>query len=281
MEADKVRQKLHPEGIVSYTVQGEVNLEHVDDIEKILDSVRLTASGVSSLALTGNLRTSASLQQCSHLIRLLKRQFGISISGFSPSQLAKLAAESNLPLDNAVEQLRDAGLDSIGTQRTRLGGNHPAPWREAHWSAHKAGMKTTANIIFEAGEAIERRIESLETIERMQNETGGFISAVPTFEKGAEQEPTAVEYLKTLAILRLYLPNISNCEDSWRGAGLKVCQVGLRFGGNDLGSVGPIDASAGDKKPAEVTAGELRRLIRDAGFAPKERDALYATYFLD
>jgi cyclic dehypoxanthinyl futalosine synthase len=283
MEANKVRQNLHPEGVVSYTVSGELDLANAADTENILERVRrMTAAGISSLVLTGDLRASANLKECWGLVRMLKRHFAISIGGFSPLQLTNLASASNLSLDDTIAQLRDAGLDSIGTQGMRPGGPDTGLWREAHRSAHKAAVKTTAKIVFETGAAVEQQIDGLETIRRMQDETGGFVSAAPSFQEAAGQEPTAVEYLKALAISRLYLPNILNCENSWRGAGLKVCQVGLRFGGNDLGSVEPVDDSAGsDKKSATVTAGELRRLIRDAGFTPKERDALYATHYLD
>jgi cyclic dehypoxanthinyl futalosine synthase len=97
-----------------------------------------------------------------------------------------------------------------------------------------------------------------------------------------KEEATAVEYLKTLAISRLYLDNILNVQSSWVTQGLKTCQVGLRFGGNDVGSI-MIEENVVSQAGAHHRSSEeeLRRIIRDAGFVPKQRDTLYTTYFLN
>jgi len=97
-----------------------------------------------------------------------------------------------------------------------------------------------------------------------------------------KQEATAVEYLKMLAISRIYLDNIENIQASWVTPGLKVCQLGLRFGGNDVGSImieENVVSAAGTHHSA--TEEQLRHMIRDAGFVPKQRDTLYRTYFLN
>jgi cyclic dehypoxanthinyl futalosine synthase len=97
-----------------------------------------------------------------------------------------------------------------------------------------------------------------------------------------KEEVTAVEYLKTLAVSRLYLDNILNIQASWVTQGLKTCQVALRFGANDVGSImieENVVAAAGVHNRA--TEEELRRMIREAGFIPKQRDTLYRTYFLN
>ena len=91
-----------------------------------------------------------------------------------------------------------------------------------------------------------------------------------------------MEYLKTLAISRIYLDNILNIQSSWVTPGLKTCQVGLRFGGNDVGSImieENVVYQAGARNHA--TEEDLRQMIRDAGFVPKQRDTLYRTYFLN
>ena len=97
-----------------------------------------------------------------------------------------------------------------------------------------------------------------------------------------KEEATAVEYLKVLALSRLYLENILNIQSSWVTPGLKTCQLGLRFGGNDVGSImieeNVVSAAGAHHRATEE---ELRRLIRDAGFIPKQRDTLYRTYFLN
>ena len=97
-----------------------------------------------------------------------------------------------------------------------------------------------------------------------------------------KHEATAVEYLKMLALSRIYLDNILNVQASWVTPGLKVCQLGLRFGGNDVGSImieENVVSAAGTHHRA--TEEQLRHLIRDAGFIPKQRDTLYRTYFLN
>ncbi|HZS29529.1 MAG TPA: dehypoxanthine futalosine cyclase, partial [Candidatus Angelobacter sp.] len=123
-----------------------------------------------------------------------------------------------------------------------------------------------------------------------QEETGGFTAFIPwsfqpknTALGGRHwEEATAVEYLKTLAISRLFLSNFENVQSSWVTQGLKVCQLGLRFGGNDVGSVmleENVVRSAGVTNC--TTEEELRRMIRDAGFVPKRRDTLYRQLFLN
>jgi cyclic dehypoxanthinyl futalosine synthase len=124
----------------------------------------------------------------------------------------------------------------------------------------------------------------------LQEETGGFTAFIPwSFQPGNTalggrhwEEATAVEYLKVLAIARLYLSNFQNVQSSWVTQGLKVCQLGLRFGGNDVGSVmleENVVRSAGVTNC--TTEEELRRMIRDAGFVPKRRDTLYRQLFLN
>ena len=124
----------------------------------------------------------------------------------------------------------------------------------------------------------------------MQEETGGFTAFIPwSFQREntslgrfVKEEATAVEYLKVLAIARLYLDNIENVQASWVTQGLKVLQMGLRFGGNDVGSVmleENVVRAAGVTNC--TTEEELRRIIRDAGFRPAQRDTLYRQYFLN
>ena len=104
----------------------------------------------------------------------------------------------------------------------------------------------------------------------------------PHIGRFVKEEATAVEYLKMLALSRLYLENIENIQSSWVTPGLKTCQIGLRFGGNDVGSImieeNVVSAAGTHNRASEE---ELRRLIRDAGFIPKQRDTLYRTYFLN
>jgi cyclic dehypoxanthinyl futalosine synthase len=127
-------------------------------------------------------------------------------------------------------------------------------------------------------------------VRQIQEDTGGFTAFIPwSFQREntslgrfVKEEATAVEYLKTLAVSRIYLDNIENIQSSWVTPGLKTCQVGLRFGGNDVGSImieENVVSQAGARNHA--TEEDLRQMIRDAGYIPKQRDTLYRTYFLN
>ena len=159
-----------------------------------------------------------------------------------------------------------------------------------HLEAHRLGMRTTATMMFGCGETDQERLNHLDVVRRIQEETGGFTAFIPwTFQRentalarSVKEETTGVEYLKTLAISRLYLKNIDNLQASWVTQGLKTCQLALRFGANDVGSVmieENVVSSAGTHHRASEE--ELRRIIRDAGFVPKQRDTLYRTLFLN
>jgi cyclic dehypoxanthinyl futalosine synthase len=142
-------------------------------------------------------------------------------------------------------------------------------------------MQTTATITFGNGETIEHRLNHLEKIRILQEKTNGFVSFTPLSfapqspSASGFEEATAVEYLKTLAISRMYLDNIENMQSNLETQGLKVLQVSLRFGANDTGS---ILLAKGANAAAEEQA---RQVIRDAGFKPIQRDTLYRTMFLN
>src|SRR5208337_2531744 len=163
-------------------------------------------------------------------------------------------------------------------------------WINVHRTAHQIGMRTTATMMFGVGENYEHRVNHFQRLYDLQEETGGFTAFIPwTFQPAntalghiVKEEATAVEYLETLAISRIYLANFENVQSSWVTQGLKTCQLGLRFGGNDVGSImieENVVAAAGAHHC--TTEEELRRIIRDAGFIPKQRDTLYRTYFLN
>ena len=198
-------------------------------------------------------------------------------------------------------RLRDAGLDSIpggGAEildddvRKRIARLkcRTEDWIAVHRTAHELGMRTTATMMFGVGETVEQRVNHFEAVRQLQEDTGGFTAFIPwSFQPNNTalggrgwEEATAVDYLKVLAISRLYLSNIENVQSSWVTQGLKVLQMGLRFGGNDVGSVmleENVVRAAGTSNC--TTEEELRRVIRDAGFRPAQRDTLYTTLFLN
>jgi cyclic dehypoxanthinyl futalosine synthase len=296
MEADALRRSLHPEGVVSYTIDRSLDCS-IPDLEAAYASVRKTVEmGATGLLLHANDQQQVTLDHYESLFTGIKQRFpGIWLHGLSATQILALAVAAELPLRDTIARLHDAGLDSIASnavilndeirQRVAPDKCSTADWITVHRTAHQLGLSTTATMVFGVGETMAQRIDHLELLRELQQETGGFTAFTPlAFQPDPElgapaiPEPTAVEYLKTLAVSRLYLDNIENLQGSWATQGLKVLQMGLRFGGNDVGSV-LLEERFG--KPGGATEEELRRIIREAGFKPVQRDTLYRTMFLN
>ncbi len=323
MQADAVRRRLHPEGVVTYIVDRNINftnictgycsfcafyrpLGHKESyvlskeaiFQKIQETVELGGTGI---LMQGGLHPELTIEWYEELLRSIKQRFpAIWLHCFSAPEIQNIARVSGVPLRETIIRLRDAGLDSIpggGAEilddevRRRISRwkCSTQEWVEVHRMAHALGMRTTATMMFGCGETMEQRLNHLDVIRRLQEETSGFTAFIPwTFQpentalgRTVKQEASAVDYLKTLAVSRIYLDNILNVQASWVTQGLKTCQVALRFGANDVGSVmieENVVAAAGAQNRA--TEEELRRLIRDAGFLPKQRDTLYRAYFL-
>jgi cyclic dehypoxanthinyl futalosine synthase len=260
MEADAVRRRLHPEGVVSYTIDGRINYGS-------------SADGVDSEPICDRIADIVAMGGT-----------GVMLDGEATST-------------HTIARLRDAGLDSIPGDDAGILDDAVQPqgarvkwktedWLAVHRAAHGLGMQTTATMMFGTGETFEHRMNHLEAVRQLQEETGGFASFTPwSFApqrfapRGSAlngfEEATAVEYLKTLAISRMYLNNVENVQSHLETQGLKVLQVGLRFGGNDVGSV--LFAEGANAATEE----QVRQVIRDAGFKPVQRDTLYRTMFLN
>src|ERR1044072_4638915 len=139
-------------------------------------------------------------------------------------------------------------------------------------------------MMFGIGDKIEHRVRHLQRIRDLQDETGGFFAFIPwTFQREntalgrkIKEEPTGIDYLKMLSGSVLFLDNIENFQSSWRTQGLRLGQVALRFGANDMGSIrieeNVVSAAGAHNRSDEQT---LRYLISEAGFIPQQRDILY------
>jgi len=323
MAADALRRKLHPEGVVTYIIDRNINytnfcteycsfcafyrpLGHKEGYilpkETIFDKIQETIDlGGTGVLMQGGLHPDLKIEWYEDLFRSIKQRFRIHLHCLSAPEVTCIAEVSGLSLRDTIARLRDSGLDSIpggGAEILDDGVRHRISrlkcstndWIDVHRTAHSLGMRTTATMMFGCGETLEQRMNHLEIVRQIQEDTGGFTAFIPwTFQREntslgrfVKEEATAVEYLKTLAISRLYLENIDNIQSSWVTQGLKTCQVGLRFGGNDVGSImieENVVSQAGARHHS--TEEDLRRLIRDAGFVPKQRDTLYRTYFLN
>jgi cyclic dehypoxanthinyl futalosine synthase len=272
--------------------------------EVIFDKIQETIDlGGTGILMQGGLHPELKIEWYEDLLRSIKDKFGDKIWNhcFSAPEIVNIAEVSGLTLHDTIARLRDAGLESIpggGAEildddvRRRISRlkSSAQDWIDVHRTAHALGMRTTATMMFGCGETIEQRMNHFDIVRQIQEDTGGFTAFIPwsfqrentSLGKFVKQEATAVEYLKTLALSRLYLENIDNIQSSWVTPGLKTCQLGLRFGGNDVGSImieeNVVSAAGAHNRASEE---ELRRLIRDAGFIPKQRDTLYRTYFLN
>ena len=327
MAADAVRKKLHPEGVVTYVIDRNINYTnlcteyctfcafyapvkgpgrakgYVLDYEVIYDKIRETVElGGTGVLMQGGLNPDLPLEWYEKLMRGIKQRFPrVHLHCFSASEILFFAEISRLSLRDTIARLRDAGLDSIPGGGAEILDDEvrykvarlkclTEDWLRVHRTAHQLGMRTTATMMFGCGEKLEHRINHFQHVYDLQEETGGFTAFIPwTFQpqntalggRGWD-EATSVEYLKTLAIARLFLTNIKNVQASWVTQGLKVLQLGLRFGGNDVGSVmleENVVKAAGVSNC--TTEEELRHIIRDAGFRPAQRDTLYRMYFLN
>jgi cyclic dehypoxanthinyl futalosine synthase len=296
MEADAVRRRLHPEGVVSYTIEARINygnpadsngFEHIDN--RIANIVAMGGTGV---ILQGKVTPALTIAWFDGLFREIKKRFpALWLHSLSASEILAIAQQSGFTVQDTIARLRDAGLDSIPGDDAGIlddAVQHQArvkwtteDWIGVHRAAHELGMQTTATMMFGGGETFEHRMNHLEAVRLLQEETGGFASFTPwSFAPQGSalngfEEATAVEYLKTLAISRMYLSNIKNVQSNLETQGLKVLQVGLRFGGNDVGSVLLAEGANA------ATEEQLRQVIRDAGFKPVQRDTLYRTMFLN
>jgi len=300
MEADAVRRKLHPEGVVTYTLDGKTSYAATNGelssptFASICDTISETvAMGGTGVTLQGEVTPALTITWFEALLRRTKDRFpAVWLHCLSATEVLAIAEHSGLTLHDTIARLRDAGLDSIPGNDAGILDDAVQPqgprarwktqdWLAVHRAAHSLGIQTTATMTFGAGETFEHRVNHLQEMRQLQEETGGFTSftpltistqnsTVPGFE-----EATAVEYLKTLAISRMYLDNVENVQSSLETQGLKVLQVSLRFGANDAGSVLLAEG------PNAATEEQVRQVIRDAGFKPLQRDTLYQTMFLN
>ncbi len=276
---------------------------YVQPLESIFQKIDETlALGGTGILMQGGLHPGLKMDYYENLLSSIKRRYPrLHLHCLSAPEILNLADICGLTLRDTIARLRDAGLDSIPGAGAEILDDEvrfriarlkcrTEEWLDVHRTAHQLGLRTTATMMFGCGETLEHRVKHFERIRRLQEETGGFTAFIPWFFQRqntslgnfVKEEVTAVDYLKTLAASRIYLDNIPNVQASWLTPGHKICQIALRFGGNDVGSIlieENVVSAAGCVNTASEQ--ELRRLIADAGFRPIKRDTLYRTYFLN
>jgi cyclic dehypoxanthinyl futalosine synthase len=264
---------------------------------KIDEMLELGGTGV---LLQGGLHPDLQIGYYENLLRSLKTRYPqVHLHCFSAPEILCIAEVSELSVRETIQRLMDAGLQSIPGGGAEMLDDEirgkiarlkctSDEWVEVHRIAHSLGLRTTATMMFGCGEELHHRVNHFERIRQIQEETGGFTAFIPWIFAAENtalgkkvQETTAVDYLKTLAVSRLYLDNIDHIQSSWLTPGIKVCQIGLQFGADDVGSIlieENVVYAAGVRR--RTNEEELRRIIIDAGFLPAQRDTLYRSYAL-
>ncbi len=325
--ADAITRKLHPEPYRTYNIDRNINYSnsctavcdfcafyrppgHPDVYvltkeelhKKIQETVEL---GGDQILMQGGLHPKLPLEWYEEMLSGIREAFPtVNVHGFSPPEIHHFAKISKLPLKTVLERLKTAGLGSIPggggeilVDRVRKlitrGKVLTDDWLNVHRVWHELGGKSTATMMFGHVETLEERIEHLERLRELQDETNGFTAFIcwtfqppeepPWFDNRKDgydmtniQEAGAFEYLKTQAVARLYLDNFPNIQSSWVTQGEKIGQVALFFGANDMGSLmieENVVSQAGTVYHLSVDT--LRRCISEAGYIPRQRNVYY------
>src|SRR5215213_1277331 len=314
--ADEVTRRLHPENYRTYNIDRNINYTNVctavcdfcafyrapkspegyvlgrDELhQKIQETLEL---GGDQILMQGGLHPEFKLEWYEELLRDIKSRFPhLNIHGFSPPEIYHLTKVSKLPLRTVLERLKAAGLGSLPgggaeilVDRVRStitrGKVMTDDWLNVNRVWHELGGRSTATMMFGHVETLPERIEHLERLRQLQDETGGFTAFIcwtfqPEHTDMADiPKAGAFEYLRTQAVARLYLDNIANVQSSWVTQGPKIGQMALFFGANDMGSLmieENVVSSAGTVY--HLSLEEIKSAIREAGYVPRQRNVFY------
>jgi len=314
--ADAVRQRNHPERIVTYIIDRNVNYTNVcvarcnfcafyrpvgspegyvlgfDELFRKIDET--VAVGGVQLLLQGGHNPDLPLTWYEDLFRAIKERYpAFKLHALSPPEVIHLSRLSQQPVPVIIQRLIAAGLDSIPgggaeilvdrvRRQLHCDGKATADeWLDVMRHAHRAGLRTTATMMYGTVETDEERLEHLLRLRALQDETGGFTAFItwsyqPEHTELAGREATGLDYLRTLAIARIVLDNFDNLQASWVTQGGKVGQLSLAYGANDMGSV-MIEENVVRAAGASycMDEAEIVRNIEDAGFIAKRRNMHY------
>jgi len=317
LAADEVRKRRHPDNIVTYIIDRNINYTNVCNVvctfcafyrrpgakdtyvrtfEEICQKIDETiALGGTGILMQGGLHPDFGIEWYEDLLRTLHAKYPqMQLHSFSPPEIHNIHLISKLSYEEILTRLKEAGLSSLpggggeildDEVRKRVSTKCTTDeWLNVMRAVHRVGLRSTATMMFGIGDTVEHRVRHLQRIRDLQDETGGFTAFIPwTFQREntalgrrIKDEPTGIDYLKMLAVSRLFLDNIENFQSSWLTQGLRLGQVALRFGANDMGSI-MIEENVVSAAGAHNEADErmLRYLIRTAGFIPQQRDILY------
>jgi len=312
--ASIVRKRLHPERVVTFIIDRNINYTNIcinrckfcafyrtedspdayvlnrDEIFKKIEET--IALGGTQILMQGGVNPDLGLDYFEDLFSSIKKRFTIQIHSLSPAEITFLARKSSLSILETLKGLKASGLDSIpggGAEilvdrvREQVSPNKIRwrEWAEVMKIAHGLKMPTTATMMFGSLETRDEIVQHLIRIRDIQDDTGGFTAFIPwTYQPGNTElggrGATAVEYLRTLALSRIMLDNVPNIQASWVTQGAKMAQVSLEFGANDFGST-MIEENvvAAAGITFKMSKQEIVSLIRDAGYTAAQRDTCY------
>jgi cyclic dehypoxanthinyl futalosine synthase len=314
--ADAVRRRRHPDNIVTYLIDRNINYTNVcvtacrfcafyrapkheegwsHDLDEILrrcgEAVEL---GATQVMLQGGHHPDYGVEYYETLFGAVKREFPqLAIHSLGASEIEHMAKVSGVPVEAAIDRIKAAGLDSIAGAGAEMLPERPrralAPlkesgerWLEIMEVAHRHGLESTATMMMGTGETNAERIAHLRMIRDVQDRTGGFRSFIPwTYQpennhlKGRTQA-TNLEYLRLVAVARLFFDNVAHLQSSWLTTGKDVGQLSLHMGVDDLGSImleENVISSAGARHQSNLMG--LIHMIRAADRIPAQRDTRY------
>ncbi len=314
--ADAVTRRLHPEPYRTYNIDRNINytnactavcdfcafyrppghdevyvLERDVLLKKIEETVAL---GGDQILMQGGLHPKLPLEWYEELLRDIKSRFPqVNVHGFSPPEIHHFTKISKLPLRTVLQRLKQAGLGSLPggggeilvdrvRQAITRGKVLTDDWLNVNRVWHELGGRSTATMMFGHVETLAERIEHLQRLRTLQDETGGFTAYIcwtfqPENTDLSHIPPAgAFEYLKTQAVSRLYLDNFANIQSSWVTQGEKIGQLALMFGANDMGSLmieENVVAEAGTVYYLSLET--IRRCICEVGYIPRQRNVFY------
>lgn len=313
--ADRIRRRLHPDNLVTFVVDRNVNYTNVCESkckfcafyrdegamdayllaeEEIFAKIReLVESGGTQLLMQGGLHPGLGIDWFERLFREIKARFPtVQNHSLSPAEITQVARVSHLSVPETIVRLKIAGLDSVPgggaeilVDRVRA---EISPkkigwegWAAVMREAARQGLPTTATMMFGSAETPEEVVEHIFRVRELQAEGGSFTAFIPwTYQPGNTElggkTATGVEYLKVLALSRIVLDNIPNIQASWVTQGAKLAQVALFFGANDLGgTMLEENVVAAAGCRFRMSGDEMVNLIHGAGFRAAQRTTLY------
>ncbi len=308
--ANAVRKRLHPEQIVTYVIDRNINYTDIcisackfcaffkapeDKTGSLLSFDELSNKieeakelGATQILLQGGLHPDLPFEYYKEMVAYIKSH-RVHVHGFSPPEIWHFAGLADLDIKEVISQLRKLGLDSIPGGGAEILSDRPRQetsprkcsadqWIEVMEEAHNQRMRTTATMMFGHTETMQERMEHLQRIRDLQDRTGGFTAFIPwPFQPDNTvlahlPKSTGFAYLKMLALSRIFLDNVDNIQASWVTQGPKIAQISLYYGANDFGST-MIEENvvAAAGVSFRLSEKEIRQLVVEAGFEAKQR----------